>query len=338
MGNLIKEDEAFSPYRCDSDETIIYDEPEYEKHQMGVKKLLNRSREDIRADGFTGANRAAYRLVRTGLGAAIRQVYSPGKNVFTLDWDVLLILDACRVDLLSEVTDEYEFLESQVPTITSVGSSSQEWIRNTFTDSYSITVAKTAYVTGNPFSDELLDPNEFLLLEEVWRYAWDDKTHTVPARPISDRLIDVMRTENPDRVIAHYMQPHATFIPHSDMQASGNQESIWMALREGEFEQETVWDAYRDNLRYVLDEVSLVLENIDADTVVISSDHGNAIGEFGIYGHPSGYPISCIREVPWVETSAVDERTYEPEIETITDDDSVEDRLVDLGYISDQRQ
>lgn len=305
---------------------------------MGVKKLLRRSWEDVRVDGLTGANRAVYRLARTGIGATIRQIYSPGTNVFSLDWDVLIVLDACRVDLLSEVVGEYDFLDGQISTITSVGSSTQEWIRNTFTESHVREVANTAYVTGNPFSDDLLDSSDLHRLEEVWRYAWDDETHTVPARPISDRVIDVMRTENVDRLIAHYMQPHATFIPHSDMQACGNQESVWMALREGEFEREAVWGAYRDNLRYVLDDVSLVLDNIDADTVVLSADHGNAIGEFGIYGHPSGYPLSCLREVPWVETSATDERTYEPEIESEPDSGSVENRLVDLGYITEQRQ
>lgn len=305
---------------------------------MGIKQLLQRSWDDIRIDGVTGTNRALYRLARLGLGAALRQVYSPGTNIFTLDWDILIILDACRVDLMSEVTDEYDFLNNQIPTTTSVGSSSQEWIRNTFTESHSQTIAETAYVTGNPFSEKLLDSNDFDSLEEVWQYVWDDEIHTVPARPISNRLIDILRNENPDRVVAHYMQPHATFIPHSEMQASGNQESIWMALREGEFEKTEVWDAYLDNLRYVLDDVSMVLENIDADTIVISSDHGNAIGEFGIYGHPSGYPISSLRKVPWIETSATDKRTHDPEMESQTDGRSVENRLVDLGYITEERQ
>lgn len=301
---------------------------------MGVKNLLQRSVEDVRADGRTGANRAIYRLFRSAIGAAIRQFYRPGTNVFSFEWDVLLILDACRMDLLTEVRDEYDFLTGDTSSITSVGSSSQEWIRNTFTEPYSRTIAETAYLTGNPFSEKLLNSNDFYMLDEVWRYAWDDDTNTIPARPITDRIIDVRRNENVDRVIAHYMQPHATFIPKPKMQASGNQESIWMALREGEFEREEVWNAYRDNLRYVLDDVSLVLDNIDADTVIISSDHGNAIGEFGIYGHPSGYPISCLREVPWIKTSATDKRTYVPNIQSMTDSDSVDSRLKDLGYIT----
>lgn len=58
-----------------------------------------------------------------------------------------LILDACRVDVMSEVADEYSFL-NQPDEITSVGSSSIEWIENTFTDEYKEEMRNTAYVTG----------------------------------------------------------------------------------------------------------------------------------------------------------------------------------------------
>lgn len=33
------------------------------------------------------------------------------------------------------------------------------------------------------------------------------------------------------------------------------------------------------NVRYVLNDVKLLLNNFDAETVVISSDHGDAFGE-----------------------------------------------------------
>ena len=33
-----------------------------------------------------------------------------GENIFTSDWDLCIVLDACRYDLLLEVAGEYSFL------------------------------------------------------------------------------------------------------------------------------------------------------------------------------------------------------------------------------------
>jgi len=34
-----------------------------------------------------------------------------GTNIYERDWDALVVLDACRVDILREVADEYEFID-----------------------------------------------------------------------------------------------------------------------------------------------------------------------------------------------------------------------------------
>jgi hypothetical protein len=75
---------------------------------------------------------------------------------------------------------------------------------------------------------------------------------------------------------------------------------------------EAAWEAYLDELRYVLDDVELLLENYDANRVVITADHGEAFGEYGIFGHPIGSLHPKVRTVPWAVTSATDTRTYEP--------------------------
>jgi hypothetical protein len=46
--------------------------------------------------------------------------------------------------------------------------------------------------------------------------------------------------------------------------------------------------------------------------MVISADHGNAFGEWGIYGHPGKTPLPCLTDVPWTELSTTDSETYEP--------------------------
>ncbi|MDZ7731077.1 MAG: hypothetical protein U5K37_09360 [Natrialbaceae archaeon] len=87
----------------------------------------------------------------------------------------------------------------------------------------------------------------------------------------------------------------------------------------------------------MLDDVELLLENVDAETVAISADHGESFGEFWEYGHKTGSLNPYVRRVPWVETSATDTGTYTPTVEPPQEaesesDESVEESLEALGY------
>ncbi|GAB7121150.1 alkaline phosphatase family protein [Natrinema pallidum] len=264
-----------------------------------------------------------------------------GDSIFDYEWDMLVVLDACRPDLLEEVAEGYDFLPNEPATIRSKGSGSRTWMDRNFTSEWRSEIENTAYVTGNPYSDDYVNPGGFAHLDEVWRYAWDDDQGTVPARSITDRAIDTARTHNPDRLLVHYMQPHFPSIPDPigsgiDIETFGEWESVWDDLESGEIATERVWKSYRKNLEYVLEDVELLLENVNAENTVISADHGNAFGELGFYGHPPHNPLPCLRRVPWVETYASDENSYEPNKERQTVDVSesdVESRLEDLGYL-----
>jgi len=68
-----------------------------------------------------------------------------GTNAFDREWDVLVVLDACRADLLRSVAPDFEFF-GEIETVRSVGSSSSEWLENTFVDRPE--TARTVMVTG----------------------------------------------------------------------------------------------------------------------------------------------------------------------------------------------
>lgn len=309
---------------------------------MSFIDWVQETRDRARQNGVVSAAKAgAYEFYVGGL-RRINTVYPKGENIYDRDWDLLILLDACRVDLISEVDSDYEFLDTPGK-LTSVGSSSLEWLQRTFCDEYVDEMQKTAYVTGNPFSYRVLDEDDFLVFDEAWTYAWDDEAGTIPARPLTDRTIAAAREHSPDRLIVHYMQPHLPSVPdplsdgmNAETLGQGKGwESPWKLLRRGELTYERVWDAYRTNLNYVLSDVELLLRNVDAERAVISADHGNAAGEFGVYGHPR-VPLSVVRQVPWYETTAIDEGGYEPDFDpetNVTDTiDDVEDRLSALGY------
>jgi len=268
-----------------------------------------------------------------------------GTNVFDREWDVLVILDACRADALREAAPDASFL-TDVGTLRSVGSSSSEWLENTFLDRGE--TARTAMVTGNTWTDRYLDADSFAALDEVWKYAWDDESGTVPAAAITDRAIATARECDPDRLVVHYMQPHHPFVPDplagdGGMARTGSRSSDanpWVSLRRGEVSRERVWDAYRANLRYVLEEVGTLVRNVDG-RIAVTADHGNLFGEWGLYGHPMHTPLSALLAVPWAETTGTDRGTHAPALDPpeplpvgrVYGAETDEERLAALGYI-----
>jgi hypothetical protein len=287
---------------------------------------------------------------------------SIGTNVYERDWDLLVILDTARVDAMREVADEYDFI-GDVGKLQSVGASSPEWVARTFTEEHADEIENTAYLSANGNAEAILekdaptnDPGYLthsLLsrfdyvhadrlgrLERLWNYepVGEKGPHghvegATPPRYVTDRAIELGRTRNFDRTILHYHQPHNPYAARA--MAEDRPLHEWeLHFRKNP---EAAWESYMAELRYVLDDVELLLSNVDAERVVLTSDHGEGFGEYGVYGHPIGSLHPKIRTVPWVETSATDEGTYEPETERPAASESASDQDVDetleaLGY------
>jgi hypothetical protein len=305
---------------------------------MGLREWAGRTRSRVRDEGLRGVTDGAYELYG-GLWRHLGWHVPRGTNVYDRDWDTLVVLDACRVDVLREVADEYPFVEA-VESVTSVGSMSEELLAKTFTDAHADERRDTAYVTANVFSDRVLSAGQLAVLDEVWRYAWDDDLGTVPPRPVTDRAVAVARDRRPGRLVVHYMQPHHPFVGETTVDGVAadpfgreGRTTALDALRRGEVTRDAVWAAYRSNLRAVLDDVAVLLANHDAERVVLTADHGEGFGEWGIYDHPAGCLHPAVTNVPWVETTAVDSGEFEPELEPDADGRAdVEERLRGLGY------
>jgi arylsulfatase A-like enzyme len=234
-------------------------------------------------------------------------------------------------------------LNWEVEGIESVDTMTRFWMEKTFTDEYATEMSETVFLCANPHSDEFLDPGKFFRLDEIWKYVWDEETGTCPAEDVTDKAIILGGDYPKKRLLVHYIQPHNPFINDLELNTkpTDNDKFIehdgkdpWHRLEDGEVSEERVWTAYRENLEYVLDEVDRLLNNINAESVIITSDHGNAKGEWGLYGHPFGMPFRCLRTVPWIKVSATDSRTCQPDLDgkKKENDAEVEKRLEDLGY------
>jgi membrane-anchored protein YejM (alkaline phosphatase superfamily) len=120
-----------------------------------------------------------------------------------------------------------------------------------------------------------------------------------------------------------------------DNEARWGDGSTWEKVDQGKIPMTKAYEAYRENLRYVLDEIQIVLNNVNAN-VVITADHGNAFGELGETAHGQPY-LDVVRKVPWVEVVANDSDSYTPELESIPGRNhkhttDTEEKLRALGY------
>ncbi|RCU46448.1 hypothetical protein DU504_03465 [Haloplanus salinus] len=307
-----------------------------------LQQLLASSRRNVDERGIRGLGATALSGMNFVTNEIKYQTFhkSDAVNVYDRDWDVLILLDCATIDMMAEVAGEYPFVDN-IGEHVSMGTCSDEWMRHTFTEEYRDEMDRTLHVTANTSSNRHLRDDQFLHLEEVWEDGWDEEQGTILAQEVTDRAIHFHRELDPDRTIIHYMQPHLPFV-NNDIESNivtpvGVQgEGLTLGeLHDEGYSRDTLWSASLDNLRYVLDDVELLLDSIDAQHVVLSSDHGQAFGEEGVWAHPCYTYIDVLKRVPWCVTSASDNGEYQPMYEPQPEREpnlSVEEKLEALGY------
>ncbi|MFW6041321.1 MAG: hypothetical protein ACOC85_05745 [Thermoplasmatota archaeon] len=234
-------------------------------------------------------------------------------KVMEREWDFLIVLDACRYDMFKE----NNFIEGDLKKINSTGSSTTKWIKNNFDGKYKDTVV----VSSNPHLSQLrlkkiIGHNPFFHIENVWDYGWDEDLNTVPPHAVNEGAKKIIDQYKDKRIIIHYMQPHYPFIGEHQIIHSGvdslrkeglgdgkernKERNPWDDLAEGEIDLDEFMKAYNSNLKLVLKYVQKLLPHLNGK-VIITSDHGNCIGEMGLHGHPGGFNIKPLIEVPWFQ-------------------------------------
>jgi hypothetical protein len=252
--------------------------------------------------------RGSYRILRllrkiTSIG--LEKPQSEPQSIFEAgEWDNLIILDACRHDLYEEVNGERECRIS-------VASHTKDFIRKSFE---SPPYDDIVYVTGNPqlsdpILEDLLGTSEvFHEKYDVFETDWNENEKTVLPEPMARNALNARKLFPDKKVIVHMMQPHYPFV-NSDLNYGGQtnceevvegheKESVWNKAGKAEIKREEVWNAHRQNLEYVMPHVKKLAENVEGRTIV-TSDHGNLVGENYLYGHPRELNLKYLRKVPW---------------------------------------
>lgn len=278
-----------------------------------------------------------------------------GRNIYSADWDICIVLDSARYDMLRDALEQ-RCPAADVGAEWSRGSITTEWLSQTFRPPHAPLIGETTLVTASPHSKTVFDDREWLTNSETVGVSYPEnpavkkrefaavhelwRTHAgehgaVKPQVMRDATIEAHKASS-GRVVAHWLQPHEPFLaPTATITGGGaTQTNVWKGLQQGRYDVDEVWQSYRANLEWALDSVFEVLKSVDAD-VLITADHGNAMGEIGIFGHPFGYPQPAVRRVPWVTTRAT--KLTNPDTAGVleserTTDASVEDQLAALGY------
>jgi len=234
-------------------------------------------------------------------------------RIYEGDWEVLIILDACRFDVFSNLFSRYD----PEPVVSS-GSCTVEWFYKTFDTS----LRDTVYISGNPYIRKGITEScgvrfnaskYFKLVIDGWELAWR-KVHgvyTTDPALINALVKTRLRLHRNERLIIHYMQPHAPYIPCADTVLSRwwcNDKGapdfrMWEALQRNIVSVNLARKCYEANLKYVMTYVESLLKYLKGRKVVISADHGECFGEGGLWNHPCGSNDFRLRIVPWVEVT-----------------------------------
>jgi hypothetical protein len=272
--------------------------------------------------------------------------------IYQEDWDNLIILDACRYDLFKE-TLESNHLPGELSERRSNASATPEFLSTNFSEG---TFHDTVYVTSNPYVNTNLEKGTFHDIIPVWKEGWNENHQVVTPETMLEYTLKAADKYPNKRLIAHFTQPHAPFIGDKKIgerkasnirrEALGKEKveehkrTPFEMLEDGEVSKDEVWEAYLSNLERALPSVEKLMGELNGLTV-ISSDHGNALGEFSkpfpirIYGHPIGIHIPALTRVPWhvyKEGERRDIEKEEPKEAQVEKSDEVDERLRMLGY------
>jgi len=305
-----------------------------------VRHHLERARHVYEERGLVELARTAAAYVPIEINNAVfRLRHGEGTRVMAEDWDTLILLDACRYDMFAERVPFEGDLQSRI----SLGSTSEEFLAQNFGDGQ---FHDTVYVNANAFVPKLgfdQDGTFHAVVDLLDR--WDTRLDVVNPKTVTDAAKEAHADYPNKRIIVHYMQPHLPFIGEHGLQLREqiSQRNVWALFRSDDvpFSVEDLWTGYVENLELVLEHVAELLDSIGG-RVVISSDHGNMVGDRQgpvptkeMFGHPWGVYSEELVKIPWFVRTTGDRREIraEPPVTSREHDaDVVDERLRALGY------
>jgi len=132
------------------------------------------------------------------------------ETILDKDWDILIILDACRYDVFAEILKKIN-LDGTLSPALATGSSTVEFLIHNFKKDDE-RIQEIIYVTANPFVNIFLEGKVRTIIP-VWKYDWDNETGTVHPYSVYKHALKAVKKYYPSyRIIIHFIQPHYPFL------------------------------------------------------------------------------------------------------------------------------
>ena len=247
-----------------------------------------------------------------------------------MDWDVLIILDACRYDTFCNV-----FLFTDVMKVESSGTATVAWLKATWNGKYDNII----YLSGNPYVnskgikmnlDSFVGKDHFDLIADCWDFAFDKKTGRIESANIKMNALRYIPTlYDNQKLVIHFMQPHSPYIFNRKSgirldkvlkrvlpikcqvflnrikflrKLKGTTEKTYSNI----YTDKEIRKAYIQNLVSARDDILDIVNECTryGFRVTITADHGELLGEYGRYGH-GGKPVPELIHVPWIEVGGI---------------------------------
>jgi hypothetical protein len=187
-------------------------------------------------------------------------------------------------------------------------------------------------------------------LVSIWQNRWEDvgeqRIPTVPPSAVNEEVLAYLSAHGqPERMVVHYIQPHAPYIGRRALPLArigrwgpafrhgrGRLSPPEEAIRSGDVTRQDVQEAYADNLALVWDAARALAAELKGE-IVVTSDHGELLGEGGQFGHSCRSHAEALRRVPWLRMSN-GAFAPSPVADILDGDDAgIQERLRDLGYM-----
>jgi hypothetical protein len=276
------------------------------------------------------------------------------KNPIKEDWDNLIILDACRYDLLRNILTQFNYFDCNIEYKILESSNSRQ-----FRDKY-ISGNKfhdTVYITANTFGVEV-DNSVFHKKYTVYEdNSGGGNYEYFSPETVYNLSVKAYQENSNKRMIVHFMQPHAPYygekakrlrkelseqgfkflawnedMAQESTKQNGVLPNLLEATRRDLISNGDLIDIYIENIHIVLEYVNMLVTDINGKTI-ITSDHGEML-RWKI-GHGERIYTEGLRKVPWVGLDYEEHREVIKEPPETTDTPNsadLDEQLAALGY------
>ncbi|RLI83713.1 MAG: hypothetical protein DRP01_08865, partial [Archaeoglobales archaeon] len=188
-----------------------------------------------------------------------------------VEWDVLIVLDACRFDVFKRLYGN----RFNVEPVISAGTCTPEWFCRTWQGRRKDTI----YVSGNPTITSrpitligfYIDaPFIFYRVYDCWNIGWKKVGYAWTVNPhyVCEFALSVLKAYPDKKVVVHLLQPHTPYPTVPELaryftpDLRNADKPFWEALKNGEIPLDLVRRGYEDNLKWAMDAVFKMLARL----------------------------------------------------------------------------